>query len=142
MLFCRFISASWVIGRWLALAAVLSLAAPADARAQAPAGANVLIGAASAGYSPATHIVINDAPYRGPSPIYYVDGRRLDPLALGTINPNDMESVNILKNAEAFKLGSDEGRLGVILIVTKAGQHTRAVRAFNRRLERLSRRQP
>ncbi|MEJ7659619.1 MAG: hypothetical protein WKG07_08325 [Hymenobacter sp.] len=63
-------------------------------------------------------------------------------MALGTINPNDIESIDILKDARALQLAPDGGEWGIIIIVTKAGQHKPAVRALQRRLERLRRRQP
>lgn len=54
-------------------------------------------------------------------PLLVVDG---SPIALGfinTINPNDVESVNVLKGANAAALYGPEGVNGVIVVTTKKG---------------------
>jgi hypothetical protein len=76
----------------------------------------------------------------GPGPVFYLDGQRHDSIAFATLNPDAVASVEVPKTGDiARQLGPDEGQRGVIFITTKAGQHTRQVRAFNRRLARLGR---
>ena len=75
----------------------------------------------------------------GPLLCVTIDGERHDSIALGTLNPDDIERISALKDFNAYLLGRAEGQRGVIIIVTKAGQHKRAVRVFDRRLKRLSR---
>jgi len=46
-----------------------------------------------------------------------------DPSPLSTINPNDIESVEILKDASATAIYGARGANGVILITTKRGRN-------------------
>jgi TonB-linked SusC/RagA family outer membrane protein len=57
----------------------------------------------------------------GAQPLYIVDGIPLNAGDLATLNPNDFESINILKDAGAAQYGS-RGSLGVIVITTKRGK--------------------
>lgn len=68
--------------------------------------------------------------------------QRLDSAAVIKLIPADIESIFVLKDFDARLLGPDEGRRGVLFVLTKAGQHKPAVRALQRRLEQLRRRQP
>jgi len=119
----------------LALLAALSL--PVAARAQGPAGSGVSVQTAP---SAGTRITLDGPSRTGPGPVFYLDGQRCDSLPLATLNPGDVASVEVPKTgAIARQLGPNEAQRGVIFITTKAGQHTRRVRAFNRRLARLGR---
>jgi hypothetical protein len=53
------------------------------------------------------------------SPIYILDGKEVASEKINEINPNDIESVSILKNLEAMKTYGDKGKNGVILIKMK-----------------------
>ncbi|MEO6812860.1 MAG: SusC/RagA family TonB-linked outer membrane protein [Ginsengibacter sp.] len=53
------------------------------------------------------------------------------PNALASINPNDIESFNILKDASATAIYGSRGSNGVILITTKKGKKGKAVFNFN-----------
>ncbi len=65
MLFRQFISAGWIVGRWLALPAVaLNLAASAGVHAQT-AGAGVQVGGPPAPGTTSTHIFLDGPPLRG-----------------------------------------------------------------------------
>ena len=124
----------------LALLAAFALLAPAVALAQnTPSGVHIEVPPTPDTPNTA-HFYINETPHLGPAPVFYIDGQRRDSTALSALNPNDIESISVLKGFNANQLGSNEGKRGVLLIVTKAGQHTRAVHAFNRRLKRLARR--
>jgi hypothetical protein len=140
----QFIPVSWAAGRWPTLALVLNLLAQAGVHAQAP-GAGVHIKPPPApGYTP-FHLLIDCSPHGGPIPVFYLDGQRLDSIAGTKVNPSDIQGISLLTSDKAYVarlLGPEEGRRGVVFITTKAGQHTRAVHAFNQRLIRLSRRQP
>ncbi|WP_223652901.1 TonB-dependent receptor [Hymenobacter psoromatis] len=141
MLFRQLIFAGGVGKRCLMLVVGLSLAAAGAASAQVQ-GAGVRISEPPVSDAKSVHIMLDGPPQKYPPPAYYVDGQRFDSTALGIINPNDIESIDILKGAKALQLAPDGGQWGVVIITTKAGQHTRAVRAFNRRLKQLSRRKP
>jgi len=63
-------------------------------------------------------------------PLYIIDGIQIsnegsvtDPSPLSTINPNDIESVEILKDASATAIYGARGANGVILITTKRGKN-------------------
>ncbi|HZH64237.1 MAG TPA: SusC/RagA family TonB-linked outer membrane protein [Flavisolibacter sp.] len=55
-------------------------------------------------------------------PLYVVDGVPLASGDLATLNPNDFESVTVLKDANASALYGARGGLGVIVITTKRGR--------------------
>ncbi|KFF20763.1 SusC/RagA family TonB-linked outer membrane protein [Chryseobacterium sp. JM1] len=54
-------------------------------------------------------------------PLLVVDGLPLDGVSLSTINPNDIESFSILKDAASTAIYGSRGSNGVILIATKKG---------------------
>jgi TonB-linked SusC/RagA family outer membrane protein len=68
----------------------------------------------------------------GTSPLYVVDGliinsgdltsNTITANALSGLNPNDIESVNILKDAQATSIYGSRGANGVIIITTKKGR--------------------
>lgn len=51
------------------------------------------------------------------SPLFVVDGKEVK--SVNNINPNDTESVTVLKNKDAVNIYGDKGKNGVIIIVTK-----------------------
>ncbi|MGA0556234.1 TonB family protein [Larkinella sp. VNQ87] len=57
-------------------------------------------------------------------PLYIVDGKKIEttplrPKPLSDLNPNDIESINVLKGASATDLYGEDGKNGVIQITTK-----------------------
>ncbi len=56
-----------------------------------------------------------------PAPYVLVDGVPSEGNAYQELDPNTIESVNVLKNASATELYGEKGKNGVILIVTKKG---------------------
>jgi bla regulator protein BlaR1 len=64
------------------------------------------------------------------SVIYVIDGKEVTKAEVDKLNPNFIESVHILKDAEALKLfGSDKDK-GRVIIITKAGMNTPEVKKF------------
>ncbi len=64
------------------------------------------------------------------SPLYVVDGVPIP--AINRINPNDIESINVLKGANAAAVYGSEGVNGVLIITTKKGRAgTQSVRYTN-----------
>ncbi|MBP1677029.1 MAG: TonB-dependent receptor plug [Bacteroidetes bacterium] len=57
------------------------------------------------------------------SPLYVVDGIPFDG-SLSSINPNDIESVSVLKDASAGALYGARGANGVVIITTKKGAYS------------------
>lgn len=56
------------------------------------------------------------------SPLYVVDGIPLSAGGVEAINPNDIQSVDILKDASATAIYGSRGANGVILVTTKRGK--------------------
>ena len=61
----------------------------------------------------------------GNSPLYVVDGVPLQSGGLEAFNPNDIESVEILKDASATAIYGSRGANGVVLVTTKNGKNGR-----------------
>ena len=59
------------------------------------------------------------------SPLYVVDGTAYDGY-LNAINPNDIESMTILKDASATALYGSRAANGVVMITTRKGASERA----------------
>lgn len=58
----------------------------------------------------------------GAQPLYVIDGVPLPAFDMSAINPNDFESITILKDASAAALYGSRGATGVIVITTKKGK--------------------
>lgn len=64
-------------------------------------------------------------------PLYVVDGIALSSIGLSEINVNDIESMEILKDASATAVYGSRGANGVILITTKSGKSGDAKIEYN-----------
>lgn len=58
----------------------------------------------------------------GAAPLYVIDGTPISSGVLETLNPDDFESITILKDAGASALYGSRGATGVIVITTKRGK--------------------
>lgn len=67
---------------------------------------------------------------QGTEPLYIVDGFQLDN-ALNIINPNDIESIDVLKGASAIAIYGARGSNGIIVIKTKSGKKGRTTIQYN-----------
>ncbi|WP_377489504.1 SusC/RagA family TonB-linked outer membrane protein [Pontibacter toksunensis] len=79
----------------------------------------------------------------GTEPLYVVDGFPLDVVSQGSaggfgqgnpldnINPNDIESIQVLKDASAAAIYGSRGANGVVIITTKAGKSGKPKISFN-----------
>ena len=56
------------------------------------------------------------------SPLYVVDGMVVQSGGIDNINPNDIESIDILKDASATAVYGSRGANGVVLVTTKKGK--------------------
>lgn len=63
------------------------------------------------------------------APLYVVDGIPIPDI--GRLNPNDIESITVLKGANAAALYGSEGVNGAIMITTKSGQRGRGSVSFS-----------
>jgi TonB-linked SusC/RagA family outer membrane protein len=80
----------------------------------------------------------NNIVIRGPgsitqdnSPLYVVDGFPLEDSDNSSINPSDIESIDVLKDASATAIYGSRGANGVIMITTKKGKKGDPVITFN-----------
>jgi|688.fasta_scaffold47362_2 TonB-linked SusC/RagA family outer membrane protein len=55
-------------------------------------------------------------------PLYVIDGVPMPAFDMSSINPNDFESITVLKDANSAGLYGSRGALGVIVITTKKGK--------------------
>lgn len=67
----------------------------------------------------------------GSSPLYVVDGVPLAQEQLNTFNMNDVESIEVLKDASSAAIYGSRGSNGVVLITTKKGQEGKATVTYN-----------
>ena len=56
------------------------------------------------------------------TPLYVVDGQPMEESSVNTINPVDIENIEILKDASATAIYGSRGANGVVLITTKKGE--------------------
>ncbi len=68
---------------------------------------------------------------QGNGPLYVIDGFPLEDGNAGSINPNDIESLEVLKDASATAIYGARGANGVIIITTKKGKQGPPVVQFN-----------
>ncbi len=63
--------------------------------------------------------VKNDAATKDPPPLYIIDGKEVDSNFVKTVDPNDIDRIDVLKGETAVKKYGEKGRYGVVLITTK-----------------------
>ncbi|MVZ62527.1 SusC/RagA family TonB-linked outer membrane protein [Sphingobacterium humi] len=68
------------------------------------------------------------------SPLYVVDGFPMEDFASSSLNPDDIESISILKDASSTSIYGARGANGVVLIETKKGKIGAPVITFNNSL--------
>lgn len=67
----------------------------------------------------------------GRGPLYVVDGVPLQAGGIETLNPRDIESIDILKDASSTAIYGSRGANGVVLVTTKRGQEGRMQMTYN-----------
>src|SRR5690606_20669315 len=65
------------------------------------------------------------------SPLYVIDGFATDNFDLGSLNPEDIESINVLKDASSTAIYGSRGANGVIVIETKKGKEGKPILAYS-----------
>ena len=58
----------------------------------------------------------------GMSPLYVIDGYPMESSAFALINPSDIESIQVLKDASSTAIYGSRGSNGVVIVTTKKGQ--------------------
>ena len=69
------------------------------------------------------------------SPLYVVDGIPLSTGGIENINPQDIEAIDILKDASATAVYGSRGANGVIIVTTKQGKAGKLTLSFNNSLK-------
>lgn len=65
------------------------------------------------------------------TPLYIIDGIPVESSVFSTLNPNDFESVDVLKDASATSLYGSRGANGVVIITTKHGKAGKTVFSYD-----------
>ncbi len=85
-------------------------------------GVNITQAQGAPGLSPIIRIRGVNSITAGTNPLFVVDGVPLENFNLNMINPQDIESVEVLKDASSAAIYGSRGSSGVILVTTKQGQ--------------------
>ncbi|MFC5683678.1 SusC/RagA family TonB-linked outer membrane protein [Flavobacterium sp. MAHUQ-51] len=72
----------------------------------------------------------NNSVTQSNSPLYVVDGFLIEDPNNNAVNPNDIESIDILKDASATAIYGARGANGVVVITTKKGKEGKPVFSF------------
>ena len=96
------------------------------------AGVNVSSGEGMPGATMNITIRGNNSLTQDNTPLYIIDGFPVeDAAAAAAINPNDIESTNILKDASATAIYGSRGANGVVVITTKQGKQGKPVLTYD-----------
>ncbi|CAN5807996.1 TonB-dependent receptor [soil metagenome] len=90
------------------------------------AGVNITSAQGAPGFGPTIKIRGTSSITAGTTPLYVVDGMALENFDLNQISPQDIQSVDILKDAASSAIYGSRGANGVILITTKLGKAGKA----------------
>ena len=85
-------------------------------------GLHVITGSGQPGSAAKVRIRGTHSINGGSSPLYILDGVPISGGDFATLNPNDFESVSVLKDAASTSIYGSRGSSGVILITTKTGK--------------------
>ncbi|UFH52696.1 TonB-dependent receptor [Spirosoma sp. KNUC1025] len=86
------------------------------------AGVNITQSQGAPGVSPIIRIRGVSSITAGTNPLFVVDGVPLENFNLNLINPQDIESVDVLKDASSAAIYGSRGANGVVLVTTKLGK--------------------
>lgn len=65
------------------------------------------------------------------APLYVIDGFAIEDFSTSSLNPDEIESINILKDASATAIYGTRGANGVVIIETKKGKAGKPVVSYN-----------
>lgn len=65
------------------------------------------------------------------APLYVIDGFPSETSGMSALNPNDIESIDVLKDASATAIYGSRGANGVVIITTKKGKAGKATLSYN-----------
>ncbi|WP_460912992.1 SusC/RagA family TonB-linked outer membrane protein [Spirosoma areae] len=67
----------------------------------------------------------------GSNPLYVIDGYPIDGSAFSLVNPSDIESIQVLKDASSTAIYGSRGANGVVIVTTKKGKIGAPAISFN-----------
>src|SRR5690606_18664999 len=85
-------------------------------------GVNITQSQGAPGQSPNIRIRGTSSITAGTNPLYVVDGLPIENFNLNNINPQDIQSVEVLKDASSAAIYGSRGSNGVVLVTTKLGK--------------------
>ncbi|WP_207535183.1 SusC/RagA family TonB-linked outer membrane protein [Desertivirga arenae] len=85
-------------------------------------GVNITQSQGAPGQSPNIRIRGTSSITAGTNPLYVVDGLPIENFNLNYINPQDIESVEVLKDASSAAIYGSRGSNGVVIVTTKLGK--------------------
>lgn len=100
----------------------LKVSHPTQAMAGQMAGVQVQQGSGSPGETANIRVRGAASISASSAPLYVVDGYPLGEQNLNSINPNDIESIEVLKDASASAIYGSRAANGVVLVTTKSGK--------------------
>lgn len=124
------------------------LKAPVNNVAQALGGriAGVQVSSADGGLGDNFSITIRGAGSltQSTEPLYVIDGFPLESSNMGSLNPKDIKSIDVLKDASATAIYGSRGANGVVIITTKSGSAGKPRIEYNGSfsLSNIAKRQP
>lgn len=65
------------------------------------------------------------------APLYVIDGFPQETSSMSALNPNDIESIDVLKDASATAIYGSRGANGVVIVTTKKGKSGKPVLNYN-----------
>ena len=65
------------------------------------------------------------------APLYVIDGFPSEVSSMSALNPNDIESIDVLKDASATAIYGSRGANGVVIVTTKKGKQGKAQVTYN-----------
>ncbi len=92
------------------------------------AGLDITRASGQAGATPSVQLRGNRSFTASGDPTYIIDGMPGD---INTINPNDIESIEVLKDASSTAIYGSSGANGIIIVTTKSGKEGRSIVNFN-----------
>lgn len=101
---------------------------PMDALQGKVAGLDITRSSGQAGATPAIQLRGTRSFDASGTPTYIIDGMPGD---INTINPNDIESIEVLKDASSTAIYGASGANGIIIVTTKSGKEGKAKVNFN-----------
>ncbi|GAB3280691.1 TonB-dependent receptor [Larkinella harenae] len=94
------------------------------------AGVDIVRANGAPGSNPTIRIRGNRSINASNNPLYVIDGIPTD-VSINDFNPNDIESMEVLKDASSVAIYGSRGANGVILITTKRGKQGKAVLSYD-----------